>query len=230
MTPMIAYRVAPPLTDELLATYRKAIDALPSDSPYKVALDNCWKCCKTWWELPEPEGTQRNAQPWGEIVAMHDDHKKALWDLIPWEHELDSLAGAPEGRLGLFDEIEADANIRNAERGQQWNMAVIKHVISTFYPDDPNEYDRIWAAIHAEAKWINTVSNTTKMDYEAKKKKAQECCDSIVKSVNSKNYPAIPRPKMEPTPLRDAAMHLIWHVRELNRDREPLTLDKIKKS
>lgn len=28
-------------------------------------------------------------------------------------------------------------------------------------------------------------------------------------------------------PLRNAAFHLLWHVRELNLDREPLTADKL---
>lgn len=28
-------------------------------------------------------------------------------------------------------------------------------------------------------------------------------------------------------PLRDAAFHLLWHVRELNLDREPITKDRV---
>ena len=28
-------------------------------------------------------------------------------------------------------------------------------------------------------------------------------------------------------PLRNAAFHLLWHVKELNLDREPITLDKL---
>ncbi len=81
-------RSAPPFTDEILADYRKRIDALPDDSPLKQPLDSLWKCCKTWWELPESQGTKSYSHPsgFGMIVDLQDDHKKSLWDLIPWDH------------------------------------------------------------------------------------------------------------------------------------------------
>ena len=38
---------------------------------------------------------------------------------------------------------------------------------------------------------------------------------------------SIPRPVLEDTQLRDAAFHLLWHVKELDLDREPITTDKL---
>jgi len=32
------------------------------------------------------------------------------------------------------------------------------------------------------------------------------------------------------TDLRDAAFHLLWHIKELERDREPLTTDKLQEA
>lgn len=44
-----------------------------------------------------------------------------------------------------------------------------------------------------------------------------------------KHRDSIPRPKLEDTSLRNAAFHLLWHVVELDLDREPLTSDKLAK-
>lgn len=88
---------APPLSDEKLATYKAMADALPA-SPVKDAMATLLTCCGVWWELPEPEGTARTPHPAGvgTVVALQDDHAKALWDHIPWEHELDAIAGVLE--------------------------------------------------------------------------------------------------------------------------------------
>ena len=39
-------------------------------------------------------------------------------------------------------------------------------------------------------------------------------------------FDALPNDPGPAKQLRDAAFHLLWHVKELNRDREPITLDK----
>ncbi len=124
---------APPLDDAKLARYRALIDALPARSPLRDALETLYRCVAQWWELPESTGGGRpHPVGRGYIVHLDEQHQKALWDAIPWEHEL-----------------------RECER----------------------------------------------------------LCDGID-----------PRGQKE---LRDAAHHLLWFVKELNLDREPLTNDKL---
>lgn len=125
---------APPLSDEKLADYKARIEAL-EPSAVKDGLTALLTCCERWWDLPEPEGTDRSPHPVGgraTIVTLQDDHAKALDEHIPWTHELDALSQ-------LFDTIPADTD----------------------------------------------------------------------------------------KPTRDMAFHLLWHVKELDLGREPLTSDKL---
>lgn len=130
---------APPLTDAKLAAYRDLIDALPP-SAVRDALDTLHKCCAEWWELPESSGTETrpHAVGIGTVVDLDEPSKTALYDLIPWAHELNAMGGWTDAtgyHAGLFDDL----------RGE----------------------------------------------------------------------------------LRDAAFHLLWHVKELDLDREPITNDKL---
>ncbi len=221
---------APPLTDALLKKYKTLAEAMPAGAP-KEAVLACLKCCERWWALPEPNGTETAEHPSGRgtIVTLQKEHAKELDDLIPWQHELNAWAGSPDGKLGLFDELDTEANHRNGEKARDWNLAVMNHVIAECYPDDPGEYDRVWGAIHTEDRWLPSVSDAEKAKHAERKKKAEDCCKKIVDAVSSKNYPAVPRPAMEPTPTRDMALHLCWHVRELDLGREPITVDRLGK-
>ncbi len=51
--------------------------------------------------------------------------------------------------------------------------------------------------------------------------------EEITQALSSKTYEGLPYPQREPTPLRDMAYHLLWHVKELSLDREPLTNDQL---
>jgi hypothetical protein len=123
---------APPLSDELLAKYERI--ALDASGPVGDALLSLLICVKTWWELPfsGPEGSEPHPSGTGTIVPLDAPIATALYDHIPWDHEL-------KGIQELFD--------------------------------------------------------------------------------------GIPVEKKE---LRNAAFHLLWHVKELNMDREPITSDLIK--
>lgn len=132
LQPRIGGSFAPPLSDELIAKYTHMVDDLPP-SPVKDGMSVLLHCCGVWWDLPESNGTkQPHGSGTGTITNLEDDHKKALWDHIPWDHELNSIQA-------LFDTIDPE----------------------------------------------------TQRD------------------------------------LRNAAFHLLWHVKELNLDREPLTTDKL---
>lgn len=132
---------APPLTDELLTKYKHLFYALPAGR-VKDACDKLVACCEAWWALPESSlgGTPH---PSGRALAvpLEDDHKKKLYDLIPWSRR-------SNGR-GEPDELEAIGDV------------------------------------------LETISNETQKE------------------------------------LRDAAHHLLWHVHELDLDREPITRDKL---
>jgi len=101
---------APPLSDGLLAEYRARIDALPA-SPVRDAMDALHKCCAAWWELPESTGTKTTAHPVGvgTIVELGDAEQKALYDLIPWEHELSAMRPLFEGISAATDKALRDA-------------------------------------------------------------------------------------------------------------------------
>lgn len=131
MAQFIGGSFAPPLSDEALVRYRELAEAL-EPSPHRDAMLACCKCCQHWWDLPESDVAGRAHPLRGMIVDLTPELKAALYDDIPWDHELDAYSK-------LFEE---------------------------FHPVTQKE-------------------------------------------------------------LRDAAHHLLWHVRELNKDREPLTTDKL---
>lgn len=106
---------APPLSDEKLGEYAAFIEKLDG-SPVKDAMASLLACVRAWWELPEPVETAQSKHPSGRgtIVRLQNDHAKALWDLIPWKHELDSIQS-------LFDGIKETA-IRNAAFHLLWHV------------------------------------------------------------------------------------------------------------
>ena len=93
--------LAPPLTDELLAAY--AVLADDAGGPVGDAMRTLLGCSRAWWDAPESD-----LQAIGEavsssgrrapVVPLTDDLKAALFDAIPWGHELRAMAV-------LFDEI-----------------------------------------------------------------------------------------------------------------------------
>lgn len=226
---------APPLSDEKLATYKATIQSMP-ESPEKDAMAALMKCCDRWWNMPEPSGTAKiphqiteyaTVGETGEIkmrqapmqVMMQTDHVTALDDDIPWRHELDAMAV-------LFDGLDREAVERNSQKIGEWTRAVIEHITAKHFTD-PSLYSSIMRALRLAADWLGLVSKSEQDRFNERVKKAQECEKEIRLALHTKNYPPIPRPVLESTATRDAAHHLLWHVRELYLDREPITTDKL---
>jgi hypothetical protein len=107
---------SPPLSDEILASYKTMIDALPA-SPIKDAMGVLHNCCAKWWDQPESTG-EGKPHPVGKgvIVALDKPIADALWEHIPWKQELDMMAK-------LFDGIDPDtqSNLRNAAFHLLWH-------------------------------------------------------------------------------------------------------------
>lgn len=108
---------APPLTDALFASYEKL--AKEAGGPVGEAMQSLLKCCRAWWDLPEPEGTKQWAHPSGRgtVVELQGDHAKALDPHIPWKHEIETTAR-------LFDAIdpETQRDLRNAAHHLLWHV------------------------------------------------------------------------------------------------------------
>lgn len=64
-----------------------------------------------------------------------------------------------------------------------------------------------------EADQVKQLDATTPWPYE---------CDAI-----QRLFDGLPSGTAEETVLRNAAFHLLWHAKELSKDREPLTNDKL---
>lgn len=120
---------APPLSDEKIARYRELAERAPEGSFLREALLALLKLILAWWDLPDSQ-TSPSVHPSGApVMGMDPEYSKALYDLVPWDHEMKA-----------YDE----------------------------------EFDKI-------------------------------------------------PPVGESKELRDAAYHLLWHARELDLDREPIT-------
>lgn len=209
---------APPLTDETLARYRAAIAAM-SPSPVKDACVTMLRCCEKWWELPEPVGTERRAHPvgMGQIVSMMQEHKDALDEHIPWAHELDGIQS-------LFDGLEYEATVRNSHRIEAWQRAVVEAVRATYFKE-PGVLAGLIKALKHVGVIMGLLTDKSRQEMEAMNEKVLECRAEITQVLSSKSHPTIPYPTPEPTPTRNMAFHLLWHVRELDLGREPLTTD-----
>jgi hypothetical protein len=219
---------APPFTDELLETYRKLFAELPT-SPVKDAIKYVSPAPEKWWELPAAVGTSTRPHPARTgvvIVDLQDDHKEILDPLIPWAHELDAIGGAKD-KLGLFDSVEADVAERNAPKAQRWVQRVYDAVIREYFPKNPDRYAALWEAHRTAEKWLPFVGAKERERFETDMTKAQKCSDAIRAAVSAKEHPEVPRPEFDPTPVRDAAFHVLWHTRELDLGREPITTDKL---
>lgn len=107
---------APAFTDENLAAYRTLIDGLDPQSPARDAMDKLHKMAMAWWEQPESTGDGKpHPSGRGVIVDLDEPIAKALWESIPWDHELEAFAQ-------LFDGIDPVTQpvLRNAAHHLLW--------------------------------------------------------------------------------------------------------------
>lgn len=96
--PYLGGSFAPPLTDHCLPRYKALAEALDARDPIRDAMLKLHACVLHWWGLPESGGPARSHQSGvGAVVPLDREFQDALWEHIPWGHELDAMAALFEG-------------------------------------------------------------------------------------------------------------------------------------
>lgn len=220
---------APPFSDDLLAAY----DALAASgsSPAHDALRTTLACVKRWWDLPVSTGAGKPDRTGRALAIPLDDALRADLDAsIPWEHEL-------RGLEEVHDQTQREAAQRNTERLAQWRQAVTRHYVTERLGGDAL-VGRVRVA-HQLLEQLARANDPAVADalqmavtllfpgdaLEQARQKIAACQAEIQAALRPGGSPPIARPALEDTRLRDALAHCLWCVKELNLDREPLTLD-----
>lgn len=123
--------MAPPLTDEALAGYRRLIDGVPAGTELRDALEGCYACVAAWWDAPEsnaPVARHWNVSHRGVAKTVPErpltpELVKHLWDVTPWMSELERLSptGPPEALdTGVFDKV-TDKALRDCAFHLLWH-------------------------------------------------------------------------------------------------------------
>lgn len=222
---------APPLTDALLAKYKAIIEGMDAKSPIRDAMQKLYDCVTKWWEEPvSTKGAKRAHQSGtGSILDLDKEIRDRLWDCIPWDTELDAMQE-------LFDPIEKDICARNDKRIEAWQASMAETVVNDNYKTEEErvvmrhclQLIRIAAGENrVYPAFIEVLSQNEQIELRVKIDKARRVKKFIADSLVSKSNDKLPYPTLEPTQVRDAAFHLLWHARELERDREPLTKDQL---
>lgn len=221
---------APPINSEQVARYRELAKAAEDPRVRDAVLPLC-EMVEIFQKTPD---SRLNGQPHpvGEftdgsgqkrqapaVVPLEESEIKRIWDYVPWDYECDALAV-------LFEEIEQDVAFRNSQKISEWKRTVANVIISGFFPDR-SKFEKVQQALKNVADWLFLLEENQAAKIQEQYNSVNECNAAITKAFASKQYEGLPYPKLEPTPLRDAAHHLLWFARELTRDREPLTNDKL---
>jgi hypothetical protein len=218
---------APPLTDELLADYRRRIDALPLRTPLRDALELLYACALAWWNVPESTApAKRHRVGIGKMQPLDRATIDQLWDTTPYAEECQALEP-------LLEQVEAETARRNGELLDKWRVGVsrllfqehfagVSQATVTLYYRAAKVLSRL-----LPAALVNLALRAAFPDVPADSDQRWDAWQAAVKAALASPSPPIPRPELEPTPLRDCAHHLLWHAKELAADREPMTNDRL---
>lgn len=104
LTPRIGGSFAPPLDAERLQAYRQA--AQSADAPTRdamLALANLVEHFQRTGPSRQPGTPHPSGR--GVIVPLEAAEVARIWDHVPWDHELDAMAG-------LFDQLDGRSPLR----------------------------------------------------------------------------------------------------------------------
>lgn len=223
---------APPLDAQKLAQYRKLAEGA-SDPRVRDAMRPLCKMMEVFQETP-PSALSAVPHPVGEftdgdgtkyrspaVALLEEKEIKRIWDYVPWDYETDALAA-------LFETIDKAISERNSRKIQEWQLTVANAIIQKHFPDKTT-FEKLQKALKNVGDWIGLLSADEAAKIQKQVDQVNACNAEFTRALSRKQYDGIPYPTLEPTPLRDAAQHLLWFARELTRDREPLTNDKVQR-
>ncbi len=229
---------APPLSDELLASYEQ----LANEATLMVrdTMRALLAPVKLWWSLPDSTGDGvPHASGRGVIVMLDGAIQRSLWDAIPWPHEISAMQGVVEN-------IQAEQAAENERRMAAWRGDVARALKPQFITGldftSPTgiALQRVLQAIRqARVDGLPVPDEAIDATICGFYPSATE--ESVLLGVNQMNAwrvavdevvrgereAPLPKPEMLDVRLRNAAHHLLWFVIELNNDREPLTSEKL---
>jgi len=113
---------APPLTDDLFAEYEGLLSTvvLSKPSPLRDAFQTCLTAVNKWWLLPESSGNEEGNHSLNiRVVGLDQEIKDALYDLIPWDHEI-------EAYKAMLDGID-NPTVRNAFAHLLWHVVELNN-------------------------------------------------------------------------------------------------------
>lgn len=215
---------APELPDDWQERYGKIIDGLPTCQT-KDYMQTLYKCVKEWDALPVSEGkrgvTTHPSHPGARLVHLDKEIADSLWEHIPWREELLVME---ENFLAL----EGQASLRYSERMRSWMQAVREHIQAKHFPE-PGLYEKLSSMARKVGEFLHLLSDTSRQQVEEQLAKRQACEEEIRQAISSKSYGPIPRPERgaDTTPVRDAALHLLYVVMELDCEREPIHMGQL---
>lgn len=244
--------LAPPLTGEALARYRRLVDGVPPKTELRDALDALLACVEPWWELPESKASGRveplrfsHRAAGGErvdtavpVVPLEEGILARLWYVIPWERELQAMKPV----LDAVQAAEAQANGAALER---WRVAVRAALVAAeFTPEEaaglngqPRRMLRtLLAALgrfgDAAEPFVDPLIAVFAPGHDRAGLTAlgdrMRAVEAKLTDVLNGVAPApVTKPPLYATELRDAAAHLWWLAMELCLEREPLTNDRL---
>lgn len=231
---------APPLTDELLARYAAIIAGLDPKERTTAILRELEACAIAWWNEPESGGNGKPHPVFGSKVAMIDldaEIAARLWDTTPWADDL-------EAWKPILETLEAEPHARNQAKLAVWRPAVMAALYAEIFPGQnvssvESCYGlyrvvlRVSSALMPAQAAVACAVAATAVAFPGWK--GNEIFDQVnqlaaryIEIMNGTSPSPVPKPSLEPTPIRDMAHSLLWHACELERDREPLTADKVR--
>ena len=216
---LIGGSFAPPLTVEKMTAYKSLAESC-DDRKCKGYMNDLIKMVDVFFETPEScEKAVKHPAGVGMMVPLEEAEVERIWDCVPWSEECDLIGQA-------LDVLDKEAARKNSDAITRWNMAVCDHIISKHFID-PTNFSKIASAVRRIGELIGVLEDKEIERLKKKKEKLDSLDHEISLAITTRSYEGIPYPELIPTPHRSAAYHLLWYARELTKDREPCTCDKL---
>lgn len=226
---------APPLTDAKLDEYEELIATLDPKSQVRDAMETLHRCCVAWWNeeystsprAPHPVGI-------GHIVDLDKEIADRLFPHIPWMEELEIYGK-------LFDMLEVEAADRNTLKIEKKYKQIEDDLFSVIFPHEKSPAD-VRARVTAYKKIVEAAGIVGKVgaavidsflpyiipNYTSDKIREDAAKLEEWQKITHEEQCIAPKPAdLEPTPVRNAALHMLWFATELCLDREPITYDML---